>query len=63
MKSEEWAEIVREAKRDDDDGVWTWTCPECGEYAVEMGVAFKDGEVVEYALTCLSCDAGVVAPA
>jgi hypothetical protein len=66
MKSDEWAEIVRSAKRgdeDDEDGVWIWTCPECDEYSVEMGVRFEHGEVVEYTLMCLSCGAEVVAPA
>lgn len=66
MKSDEWAEIIRSAKQGneaDEDGVWTWTCPECDEYSVEMGVRFEHGEAVEYTLMCLSCEAEVVAPA
>jgi hypothetical protein len=63
MKNDEWDQIVREAKQEDEDGVWIWTCPECDEYSVEMGVRFEHGKVVEYALTCLSCEAEVVAPA
>lgn len=66
MKSAEWAEIIRSAKQDDgddEDGVWTWTCPECDEYSVEMGVRFERGKVAEYTLMCLSCEAGVVVPA
>lgn len=63
MKKDEWDAIVREAKQDDEDGVWTWSCPECDEYSVELGVRFARGEVAEYVLTCLSCGAGVAAPA
>ncbi|MGI5189890.1 hypothetical protein ACQEVI_17250 [Promicromonospora sp. CA-289599] len=63
MKSDEWAEIIRSAKRGDEDGVLTWTCPECNEYSVEMGVRFEHGEAVEYTLMCLYCGAEVVAPA
>lgn len=63
MKSDEWDEIMRQAKEDDADGVWIWTCPECDEYTVEMGQQFENGEVVEYTLACLSCEAEVTAPA
>lgn len=63
MKNDEWAEIIQSAKQDDEDDVWIWTCPECDEFSVEMGVQFEHGEVVEYTLMCLSCGATVVAPA
>jgi hypothetical protein len=63
MKNDEWAEIIQSAKQDDEEGVWIWTCPECDEYSVEMGVRFEHGEVVEYTLMCSSCEATVVAPA
>lgn len=63
MKSDEWDEIIREAKEDDPDGVWIWTCPECDEFTVELGTQFRNGEVVSYTLACLSCEAEVTAPA
>ncbi|MFI6424701.1 hypothetical protein [Promicromonospora sp. NPDC050880] len=40
-----------------------WTCPECDEFAVELGQRFVRRGVVESTLLCLACQAGADAPA
>lgn len=52
--------MIRAAKQGE---AGPWTCPECDEFAVELGQRFKQRQVVEYTLMCLACQAEVVAPA
>ncbi|GAA2231081.1 hypothetical protein GCM10010413_31090 [Promicromonospora sukumoe] len=35
-----------------------WSCPECDEFAVELGQRFVRRGVVESTLLCLACQAG-----
>ncbi|MFD7026088.1 hypothetical protein [Promicromonospora sukumoe] len=44
------------AVREGDGG--PWSCPECDEFAVELGQRFVRRGVVESTVLCLACQAG-----
>ncbi|TYK52816.1 hypothetical protein [Actinomadura decatromicini] len=60
MSEDEWNRIIRSVKQGQ---LGPWTCPECDEYAVELGQRFAQGHVVERTLLCFACQAKVAAPA
>ncbi|MBX9390017.1 hypothetical protein ACFPZ0_01495 [Streptomonospora nanhaiensis] len=60
MSDDEGSHLISSVERGESG---PWTCPECGEYAVESGQRFEQGRVVGHALMCFACQAEVVAPA
>lgn len=61
MNGDEWNDILRRVKEDDESG--PFTCLECDEFAVSVGQRFENGEVVEHSVMCFHCEAEASAPA
>lgn len=55
-----WSDIISSAQA---GASGPWSCPECDEFAVELGQRFVRRGVVESTLLCLACQAGADVPA